>query len=287
MNEIILSERLKECTSEEFMVYSVLRADVEENYTEIVKSYKREGVAVSGISVQTIARFSGLTEILVKQSLDSLCRKQWIVQHKNKNDVLYKLGDIIDFKIVWMVDVPIKKKSHGVAAKIKRMCKEKKEREESLRRSNVKLSKELKQSIARDITKGSFSEQKPSQKLLSLFKNRYKDVVGDSYPSPPDEGGRIKQRSRDNTFMLKFYGYCDSDIIQAMKLMDFVFNNWKEVKAALQLVGVPTTGLFNTVSFIKKFKEFEALGISTSAVGGGAAKRLDETLLGDAANEGF
>jgi len=278
VDKLFLAGKIADCNPEEALVYCYLRADIINSNTESVKEYKRRDMLVSGAAVQTIAQALGLSEVAVKQAIDGLCRKVWIKQLKLEG--LYQLGTIDDYESKWFVTTSSLSKKHlGVRSKIKKIVKEREDRKRTSK--IVRMSAELKQGIARGITRGEFSEEKPSVVLKHEFMNGYNKAVGISYSIG-------KYYSKDSVFMTKFWGFCDNDLDAAIKLMRFVLDNWIEIKTVMKLIGVPTTGMFAAVKMVKVFKTYKELGIPAVSVSGtGIGKRYDKSLSDKEPEEGF
>lgn len=260
---LILSDKAKELSSQSLRVYLTLRADVSTNSTHTSRVYKKSGELVSGLSVQTVAEISNEPVETVKRVLNDLVKRGWVkVKREGKSDKLYQLGTCPDAEVSWFIDgEPSEPEELSTADKIRALAKESKERKDATKR--VSLSKETKRKLGREILggieTGIDSDKKKRRKLMNLFKSRYKEAYSeddDIFSSGP-WGTPAPQA---NAYMKRFYDWI-GDPEKAEQIINFLFDNWKEIHAVIGGNKRPSLNILGTKVLCGKLQLFESEGI--------------------------
>ena len=278
ISALILSDDTRHLSSQALRVYLILRADISTSSTHTSRSYKKAGKLVSGMSMQTIADISSEPLETVKRVLSDLVKRGWIkVKREGKTDKLYHLGECPDAEVLWFVDgEPSEPEILTTADKIRALAKEGAERRDKT--SRVKLSPETKKKLGREILggieTGVDSGRKHRRKLTELFKSRYRTAFSED-DDVLSSGPWGLPTAQANSYMKRYYDWVGS-YEKAEVLINFLFDNWEKIHAAIGGNARPSLNILGTKVLCGKLQMFESSGIPAPRKKEVTAKRFDK-----------
>ena len=290
------AEFVGKTSPEAVVVYFILRSDISENNTATAKLLKYQEILGSGLTVQSIAQISNLSEITVKRCLYNLAQLGWVKKTFFQDDVqVYQLGVIEDYQFSWFIELETPKRKRGVKEtdKIRKVLAERKKKKEEARREKVTLSRDKKREIATDTLGSLLRQPRATKTLLEYFKllyfSKYKKIYKVAAGLKLDAEIR-KEHQKIYAYLSRFLKFCGEDIHKGKEIFKFVFNNWDKIKLELKWEGDITLNLFGTLSILNRVKTWQELGFKKKVRSDGStglATRYDPTKSGDDPDEGF
>lgn len=278
--------RVAEISPKAVITYLIFRADIiSRKGTEESKQLKKRNMLASSLSISDVSSIAGFSELEIKNSIDELIRKKLLT----RNDTYYQLGDYkqygedripnwycLETKSQIKEKQP-EKERNSINFWMEKIRKRAKRTEAERRAVGANLEEETKQKIIHDTmkeVKKEFQEktEKPTKTLFMLFRKLHMKKFGTFAKFATgelvniDDPAKIKEGNiKTSTYMLRFFKYFNESMEAAEKTIQYVFDNWEDIKLVMNLGAQYelNVGLLTSRWFMEKVKLWQANGIPT------------------------
>ena len=239
---------------EHLYIYLKMRADIATDDTNTPRVYKPEGKLVSGVTVKSLARILSLPEATCERYIKTLIHAGWVA----KEDEYYLLGTTEDTKVSWLFNKEEPKKDK-VSKDLRSALNDTKRRKLSESMNRI-LTKQTKQQIIADVTKGTnFEEEKKPSKFLLYYNNNYHKVFKEAAPMPTGDDDHAKMK-KAYVFAGRFVKWAGGSTAAAEGMYQWILDNWDPIKANLNL-DKPTLSTIATKRIFDKLSLYKEAGI--------------------------
>lgn len=266
------SSQISSWSKDSFCLYLFLRAEIAHGDSPSTKIGKTNAQLVSGIPLDTCAERLGLSRFTIDRLIDEMTKRGWI---KRLDNECFLLGEIKDHEGIWFLDEQVKVKSTesdksdtiesvnsdstSTRPSDLIMAKIAEDRAKIIKKRINGLTNETKDKLVGTVfNRHTTNEIRPKDLLLhfaALYKKKFDRVCPMIAEGPSDN-----QYQMTYTYINRALKWSKNPR-EVWDCIDFIFENWDELKIALALDGLPTYNLLGSSKIWPRITLFRTEGI--------------------------